>query len=70
MKLLTTWHFWTFISATGGIALAINDTAGWLGLAPARGLYDFWFGGITYVISFFGAAFLMHKTLEEAKKAA
>ena len=38
MKLLMTWHFWTWVFAMYGIQHTVSDVAGWVGLAPAGGL--------------------------------
>jgi hypothetical protein len=67
---IMTWNFWTAIFAIEGIQHALSECAGYFGLAPARGLHDFWFGGVTIVFTFYGGIFLMYKTLEEAERAA
>lgn len=74
MKLLTTWHFWTWVFAMYGIQHTASDLAGWLGLAPAGGLragglHGVVFALVTFIPAWYGSALLMHKTLEEAERA-
>jgi hypothetical protein len=68
MKLLVTWRLWTFIFVWGGVALTISDMARSLGLAPVRELHDPWFGGITFVVSFWIALLFVRKALEEGEE--
>jgi hypothetical protein len=71
---LRSWHFWTWVFAMYGIQHTVSDIAGWVGLAPAGGLragglLGVLFTSATFIPAWYGSAFLMLKTLEEAEKA-
>jgi hypothetical protein len=73
MKLLMTGNFWAWVFAMYGIQHTVSDIAGWAGLAPvgglrAGGLYGLLYAVATFVPAWYGAAFLMHKTMKEAKE--
>jgi hypothetical protein len=68
IKLFMSWHFWTWLFAGYGVQHFLFDLAGRLGMAPASGFHDLWFRAVTVIPAYCAGAYLMGKTLQEAKK--